>query len=340
MNLVARYARLKDEVPRLRTRDAARRLGVSELELVVSGVEGPARLLRADPQALLRGLPAVGRAMALTRNEDVVHERHGVWGRPTFHGGGKVGLVVGPDIDLRLFLHRWSHLVALSAAGPRGPRHSIQVFDDHGVAVHKVFATSETDAAAWDALIADLSVGAPTEIEAVAPAPPPPEVRPDADIDAAALEARWRALTDTHDFFGMLRDVGAAREQALRLVPDDLAREVPPDALGRVLDAAAATGLSIMVFVGNPGAIQIHTGPVQRIVRIPGWLNVLDDDFNLHVREAGLARAWVVRKPGDTGLVHSLEVFDAQGELLVQLFVARKPGIPEQPEWAELVLGL
>jgi putative hemin transport protein len=40
-----------------------------------------------------------------------------------------------------------------------------------------------------------------------------------------------------------------------------------------------------MVFVGSPGCIQIHSGPVKNIKVMNEWLNVLDPDFNLHVRE-------------------------------------------------------
>ena len=35
-------------------------------------------------------------------------------------------------------------------------------------------------------------------------------------------------------------------------------------------------------------------------------------------------------------MVTSWEAFDAQGELIVQLFGARKPGIPERTDWRAL----
>lgn len=71
------------------------------------------------------------------------------------------------------------------------------------------------------------------------------------------------------------------------------------DLLGR----ASEYGVPIMVFVGNPGLIQIHTGPVRRIERMGPWLNVLDPDFNLHIREDRIGETWLVRKPGEPELV-------------------------------------
>jgi putative hemin transport protein len=70
------------------------------------------------------------------------------------------------------------------------------------------------------------------------------------------------------------------------------------------------------------------------------WFNVLDDSFNLHLREDRIASAFVVWKPTDDGVVTSLELFDAEGELIASLFGKRKPGQPEDEAWRALVAGL
>ena len=98
-----------------------------------------------------------------------------------------------------------------------------------------------------------------------------------------------------------------------------------------------SSGLPIMVFVGNPGCIQIHTGPVRNLRPIDHWLNVLDPGFNLHLRSDRIASAWVVRKPTVDGFVTSLELFDAAGETIAMLFGGRKPGRPELPQWQATV---
>jgi putative hemin transport protein len=90
-----------------------------------------------------------------------------------------------------------------------------------------------------------------------------------------------------------------------------------------------------MIFVGNRGMIQIHTGPIARVVDAAGWLNVLDPEFNLHVRSADVAETWVVRKPTRDGIVTSLELYDRAGETIALVFGRRKPGTPEREEWRE-----
>jgi putative hemin transport protein len=107
-----------------------------------------------------------------------------------------------------------------------------------------------------------------------------------------------------------------------------------------VLESAAASGLPIMVFVGSPGVVQIHTGPVHNIKAMGPWLNVLDNDFNLHLREDHIVESWVVQKPTPEGPVTSLELYDAHGTQIVQLFGKRKPGIPELEAWRALAVGL
>jgi putative hemin transport protein len=85
--------------------------------------------------------------------------------------------------------------------------------------------------------------------------------------------------------------------------------------------------------------VQIHTGPVVNIKPVGPWINVLDDEFNLHVRQDQVASAWVVRKPTVDGTVTSLELFDPRGETIALIFGERKPGHPEAALWRALVEG-
>jgi putative hemin transport protein len=119
---------------------------------------------------------------------------------------------------------------------------------------------------------------------------------------------------------------------------------LPREAVRATLMDASFSGTPIMCFVGNPGCIQIHSGPVSRIepmdIRGVSWLNVLDADFNLHLREDSIAHVWAVEKPTSDGVVTSVEAFDHAGELMAMFFGARKPGKPELVAWRELVRGL
>lgn len=335
--LAARWDELRRARSNLRIRDAAIQLGVSELELASLAVGGGAVRLAGTARDMLLAVPALGRVMALTRNEQCVHERKGAYENISFNG--HVGLALGPDIDLRIFVGCWRHALSVSEPGKDGPRRSLQFFDAAGVALHKVHLLPESDLSAYEALVErfrapDQSPGA--QVEAWSPKPEPD----DGALDAARFHADWDALQDTHDFVPLLRRHKIARLRALRLA--GIARAVRlTEAAGRaVLAGAAACGLPIMVFVGNHGMIQIHTGPITRTLETGPWFNVLDPDFNLHLRETGIAEAWLVRKPTRDGVITSVELFDAAGGLIATYFGKRKPGQPEDPAWRGLAEGL
>jgi putative hemin transport protein len=164
---------------------------------------------------------------------------------------------------------------------------------------------------------------------------------PDAEIDIPGFQQTWRELKDTHGFFSILKRFRVAREQALRLAPEGYATKIASTATRQMLELAASRETPIMVFIGNRGCLQIHTGLVHNI-RMFGseWLNVLDEDFNLHLRDTAVASAWIVRKPTMDGIVTSLELFDGGGDTLVIFFGKRKPGTAEGEAWRSIIVEL
>jgi putative hemin transport protein len=331
------FLRIKSE-RKLRNREAAQALGVSEGEALAAFVGEHVVRLEARFVELFEEMPTLGAVMALTRNEAAVHEKDGAFEQMSHDG--PVGLALGSAIDLRIFYNNWAHAFAVRDETEHGTMKSLQFFDAQGHAVHKVFLRAHSDHEAFDTLVERWS--APRQIAGleVAAAAAPAAVRADSEIDVAGFHAAWAAMTDTHQFFGLLRKYGLARTQALRLAERHFAHPVALDSLRRVLDGAAQTQLPIMIFVGNHGMIQIHTGPVQTIRAMGPWLNVLDPGFNLHLREDLIGEAWVVKKPTSDGIVTSLELFDANGEHIAMLFGARKPGEAELAGWRELAAGL
>ena len=83
-----------------------------------------------------------------------------------------------------------------------------------------------------------------------------------------------------------------------------------------------------------------QVGYLRNLKRMGPWFNVLDPDFNLHLREDRIASAWVVYKPTRDGTVTSLELFDSDDFCFAQLFGARKPGKPELQGWRTIAAAL
>lgn len=237
------------------------------------------------------------------------------------HLSGHAGLVLNPRaLDLRLFLSQWASAFHLNDNG----RQSIQFFDHHGDALLKVYATTQTDMAAWETLIAEYRVAAPAPLT-LRPLEP---VKYADTADGAALENDWRAMTDVHQFFGLLRKYQLSRQQAFRLVSDDLACRVDRHALPSLLETVRQEGNEIMIFVGNRGCVQIFTGALEKLAPMRGWLNIFNTTFTLHLREESLDEVWVTRKPTSDGHVTSVELFAKDGTQIAQLYGQRSEGQP------------
>lgn len=334
-DLKEKWEALKAENPHLRIRNAAAQLEVSEAELLATSLGEGVTILNPDFPAILTEAEQLGKVMALTRNDECVHERKGTYLNGDF-SSPHAQLFVGEDIDLRIFLNHWKFAFAVV----EGDKKSLQFFGKDGLALHKIYLTKNSNEEAFDAIVEKFKAEDQNQIltfEAVAPKQPE---KADSEIDVEGFKKAWTELKDTHDFFMMTRKYGVSRTQALRLAPEGFTQKIDNAKVVNVLEEASEKNTPIMAFVGNRGIIQIHTGNVKKTLWHQQWFNVMDPDFNLHLDVTKIAEAWIVKKPTEDGEVTAIEVFNADGDFIVQFFGKRKPGIPELQEWKDLVASL
>ncbi|MFP5597086.1 hemin-degrading factor [Kluyvera sp. 142486] len=326
-----RYQDVKASGTAKYARDIAAVMGISEAELTEARIGHDAVRLQDNARAILTALESVGETKCICRNEYAVHEQVGAFTHQ--HLDGHAGLVLNPRaLDLRLFLSQWASAFHVNDQG----RESIQFFDPHGDAVLKVYTTDATDSAAWQALIAEQTQSNPTPLTLR----PVENARYAETADGAALEKEWRAMTDVHQFFVLLRKYNLSRQQAFRLVSDDLACRIDTEALPRLLETIQQDGNEFMIFVGNRGCVQIFTGTLEKLTPMRGWINIFNSTFTLHLREETIDEVWVTRKPTVDGHVTSVELFAKDGTQIAQLYGQRSEGHPEQTQWRSQVDSL
>lgn len=306
------------ENPKARARDFAESLGITEAELVAAHLGHGATAIDATPDRLVPLIEPLGEVMALTRNASCVHERVGVY--TPYHSGAQAAMILGSEIDMRIFPAHWVHAFALQ--DPEGKR-SLQIFDAHGDAVHKVHLRAESNLAAFDALVAALRLPEPPETLALAPRPPVAPAKAD-PARADELRTEWARMTDTHQFLRLVHRLKMNRLGANRVAGAPFTRQLAPEAVHLALQRAAQEAIPVMIFVGNMGCIQIHGGRIEKLVPMGPWINIMDPRFNLHLRADHIAEVWCVSKPTRTGDAISVEAFDAEGALILQIFAYRK----------------
>ncbi len=335
-SLQQQYATLIKNKPALRQRDAAEKLNISESESVHEQLGVTSIKLRPAFKDILNDLPALGYIMNLTRNAFAVHERKGCYQNINFNG--PMVLVISDDkkIDLRLFLMHWAHVYAVRQPTNSGERYSLQFFNHAGVAIQKIFLQPDSDIYQFEQLIEKYhdknrhtAIDIHTETEENVD-------NSDNDVDIESFTNDWKNMKDVHEFFGLLRKYGMSSQQAFHLRVTDYAEQFSASHLQAILEDAASGDITMMCFVGNKVSIQIFSGNINRVKRLEEWLNILDPEFNLHLMTTGIDDAWLVRKPTFDGIVTSLELYDTNGNQIVQFFGKGIEGYREHPDWKQL----
>ncbi len=326
---------LRAENRKTRSRDLAAAHGLTEAALVAAQVGHGTTAIAPHPDRILPHVAGMGEVMALTRNESCVHEKVGVYS--DYRPGEIAAMVLDPEIDLRIFPAHWKHAFAVVEETENGPKRSIQIFDAAGDAVHKIFLRETSDLATFERMRTELAL--PAQADTLDLQPRRAVEGPKGDSSRQQeLRAAWARMTDTHQFLKMVKDLGMNRLGANRAVGTPHSVPLARDAVTVALQHASAQKVPVMIFVGNMGCIQIHGGPVDRIVPMGPWINILDPRFDMHLRTDHVAEVWLVEKPTRSGPAISVEAFDADGMLILQIFGYRKD-TPAAP-WNALCAGL
>ena len=105
-DLKGKWDALKAENPHLRIRNAAVELGVSEAELLATNIGEGVTVLKPEFKDILTEAEKLGKVMALTRNEECVHERKGTYLNGDF-SSPHAQLFVGDRKSTRLNSSHW-----------------------------------------------------------------------------------------------------------------------------------------------------------------------------------------------------------------------------------------
>lgn len=319
---------LRDQSSALRERDFAEQNGISEAALLAAYVGHTAHRINAHPDQIMGAAQELGEVMALTRVPSCVHEKVGVY--DNYHPGQHASMVLNEDIDLRMFPQHWQHAFALEKETDKGVQRSLQVFDGAGDAVHKIFLRDGSNLAAWDGIKDKLLLDDQSQAFYGTPRKPP-EAPKSEPAKLNILLKEWARLTDTHQFLRLCSKLKMNRLGAYRIAGAPWVRPLASDAVDKLLHKVQEQGIEIMVFVGNKGCIQIHSGPIETLRAMGPWQNVMDPKFNLHLRLDHIAEVWAVEKPTQRGSVVSVEVFDKHGSIICQIFGVPKEGRDSRP---------
>lgn len=289
--------------------------------------------LTGDMTALLTELKRIGDVSVLSGNEAVMHLSTGSYER--FKGSDGRGLITSKGIDVRLSPGQWPYAVAVLPASGSVP--GFIFFNSAGIPVHRILLTETSNVAEFDAITAQFKGEVPAL--ALKPVEQPETVAPTEETKAALLEG-WRKMQDTHEFSGLLNTHKVSRIDAARIAEGEFTAQLDPAAYDVLFEQLMKQEAAIMFFAMNDGCVQISTGAITEINRTRGMLQLAEDDSRTLVSLPRVAQVWRVSKPTERGLIHSLELYDANGQILALLFGSEKGDSTSIVKWKDLLFAL
>lgn len=301
---------LRENNPTLRIRDAAEELGTSEGQLVALETGTSSTRLNNHLPGLLQALHRLGPLMGLTRNDHAVHEAHARY--QNLKIVGRALLVEDAGVSAALFLDHWKFAFARTEMARGQARHSLQFFDKGGDAVHKIYLTEQSDLDSFSDLIETFRADDQSDV-----------------LDVASQVSQENPRLKPHDLWSkhLLSDWPEPSSGSAITVPDlclnsaSVTVEALPDMIiEALLQEASKQAIPLIIAVGNRGAVQMFRGPIEKVLRTGPWINVLDETFNLHLRDTQIATGWLVREKAEEATI-SLCWFDEKGQLILQIFI-------------------
>lgn len=336
------YQEKKAQAPMLFPTEGAAALGVSEFELMLASPYS--QYIGGHCKEVLKQFENFGQVESIVRNDLAVHEKTAPYNNLKL--GDKMGLALNVGgLDLRFFMWRWQHMLAVTDLSRTDkPSYSIQFYDEQGSAIDKVYLRELTteNLARWQNMIQEQVNNIRAHELTLTPLTPLNQwdYKALTDEKGAELQQGWRDMSDVHQFHGLLQRLEIDRASSYYQAPEQMTQQLNIDAVEAIFEQARDAKCPIMIFVGNSGMVQIQTGTIQTLKRMGDWLNVLDkdhNDFTLHLKDKALAQVWCVKRPTKDGIVTCIEGFDCHGTSVFSIFGQRIEGTPELNAWQTIV---
>ena len=266
-NLKSKWKKFQQDNPKVRIRDAAYQMKVSEAELLSTEInETVSCLLIEDMTAFIKDVLKVDKIMLLIRSDYVVHEKTIKTKNIRLEENQIIDLDKNDCSILDFNIDAFEYVFFQKKMHSNRELKSFQFFDKAGMAILKIYLKGK-DLGFFDEI--DLKYKKTYNYE----------MQSDLDINNSNLldsKIKINLPFDTINSKTTCRDISV---KSLRLI----------------LENASDMKTPIQIHALGLGTIQYHRNTVRNIVDYGPWVNVIDQKFNLHVLENGLTRASLIQ---------------------------------------------
>lgn len=262
-SLKVKWLAFQDENPKVRIRDAAKKIGVSEAELLSTEIDDSASFLSIiSLKDFIKDILLIDKVMFLIRNDIVVHEKI-VRSKDVELIDNQIIFIKNNNsilLDFNKQLFKYAFFQKKLHANKE--LRSFQFFDASGHSILKIYLKGK------DSL----------------------------QFDNIALKYKskynYELQSELHLEFSAVGATDIAPDLPFSINKSkSVARNMPSNSLRLILENASSSKIPIQIHGFGLGAVQYHRDIVRNIVDYGPWINVIDRDFNLHVLEQGLSKA-------------------------------------------------
>jgi putative hemin transport protein len=338
--IIAGWKAALDNDPQKPLADIAAAMSITEAELMAARVGSGVVRLQPEWNALLATLPEIQRVRASTANSCVKLETIGIY--PALQQMASYSVMAGDSIDLRLSLPYWDSAFAVverNACRSETAR-SICFYGKNGGLIHRVCLTPESSVCGFEEIVErfihpcqsrtqniDIGFGSTDT------------VAPEA-IDQNLFLERWGAMKDTREFFALLHEFKLSRQDAFQLGEAKFTRRLAPELLYGLLKSFVQRGIPVLLLVGHSACVQIYRGLLKGAREWQSETLVRAAKVRSRFYKAAVAKAWLVDKPTDKGVVRSLELFDSNSRPVASLLAMTAEGALGPSQWEALLFPL
>ena len=266
-NLKSKWKTFQKDNPKVRIRDAAYQMKVSEAELLSTEInETVSFLLIEDMTAFIKDILKVDKIMLLIRSDYVVHEKTIKTKNIRLEDNQIIDLDKNGCKILDFNIDAFEYVFFQKKMHSNRELKSFQFFDKVGRAILKIYLKGK-------------DLGLFDEIELKYKKIYNYEMQSDLDINNSNLldsKIKINLPYDTSNSKATCRNISV---KSLRLI----------------LENASEMKIPIQIHALGLGTIQYHIDTVRNIVDYGPWINVIDQKFNLHVLGNGLTKASLVQ---------------------------------------------
>tara|TARA_B110000438_G_C15725445_1_gene611794 strand:- start:218 stop:1171 length:954 start_codon:yes stop_codon:yes gene_type:complete len=250
---------LKDERnSNLRIRDAAFKLNLSEAELLSTNLGDLVKFLRVDNKSdfLNRIL------MFLSRNDYVVHEKILSCKDVELQQGGLIKFK-NTNIDIIKFdIDSIKYIFSEKKVDNNKELRSIQFFNRQGSAIFKIYLKSD-QVKEYDLLISEFQVDYDYVLQSSLHF-----------NNHEMIDKKSNLVNETFDSF-----------KYENLIEWKCSRINKTGIFRNILEISSKEQYELGIYVVGLNCNQFHFGLLDKVVDYRGWLNILDPEFNIHVKE-------------------------------------------------------